>query len=385
MSVERERSESVASGRSSAGAQGSAPEPEPRSARPPADAAPTSAPPSAASPRQRTPTPPGERAEKTSEPPDADAGLIATPPILPESPKETLLWRVRGMIRTVRPHQWVKNSFVLAPVVFAKHLTHPSVIKNALLAFCVFCLLAGCIYTINDLKDVDADRVHPRKRDRPIASGRVPASWAKVMVAVLAVTALAGAALGPPAFLAVAAGYLVLNLAYTFKLKHVAYLDVACIALGFVLRVLAGGFATRTEISVYMIACTLLLALFLGFGKRRHEIAGVNASKQRAALEAYSPRVLTAALAVTGVASVAMYAAYTLDPHTTAFFGSDWLWITTIHPLFGVIRFLQLVAGRPKSESPTQEMLRDVPFVLNIVLWLVEVMVIVYRLRPTGA
>lgn len=381
MTVEREHTGAATSGRSGAASEPEASAtPEASSAR--VATAPTSPP---ASARTRVPTPVPTSERPNSEPPEADPGMIATPPILPESPKETLLWRVRGMIRTVRPHQWVKNSFVLAPVVFAKHLTHPSVIKNAILAFCVFCLLAGCIYTINDLKDVDADRVHPRKRDRPIASGRVPTSWAKVMVVVLAVTALAGAALGPLPFLGVAAGYLVLNLAYTFKLKHVAYLDVGCIALGFVLRVLAGGFATRTEISVYMIACTLLLALFLGFGKRRHELAGVNAAKQRAALEAYSPRVLTLALGVTGIASVGMYAAYTLDPHTKAFFGSDWLWITTIHPLFGVVRFLQLVAGRPKAESPTQEMLRDTPFVLNIVLWLVEVMVIVYRLRPTGA
>jgi 4-hydroxybenzoate polyprenyltransferase len=304
-------------------------------------------------------------------------------PLLPDSPKGSLLWTVRGMIATVRPHQWVKNLFVLAPVVFAKNLTHPSIIKSAFGAFGVFCLLAGAVYTLNDIVDAEADRVHPVKRHRPIASGRVPLGVAKAMAVLLVLVALGGAALGPTSFLVVAALYFAQNVAYSFGLKKIAYLDVGCIAFGFVLRVLAGGFATKTPLSGFMIACTALLALFLGFGKRRHELAGANAAKQRSALGAYSPRALTVALAVTGAASIGTYLAYTLDHATQRFFQSEWLWATTIHPLFGVIRFLQLVAGRPKAESPTQEMLRDTPFVLNLVMWVVEVIVIVYRLRPS--
>ena len=173
------------------------------------------------------------------------------------------------------------------------------------------------------------------------------------------------------------------NVAYSFRLKKVAYVDVGCIALGFVLRVLAGGFATGTPMSGFMIACTALLALFLGFGKRRHELASENASKQRSALEAYTPRALTIALALTGAASVGTYLAYTLDHDTERFFDARWLWMTTIHPLFGVIRFLQLVRGSPKAECPTQEMLRDTPFMLNLVMWVIEVIAIVYRLRPS--
>ena len=311
------------------------------------------------------------------------ADMIADPPLLPESPKGSLLWRIRGAIRTVRPHQWVKNLFVLAPVVFAKHLTHPSIIKSALGAFGVFCLLAGAVYTLNDLVDAKADRVHPVKRHRPIASGRVPIPVAKVLLAVLIVIALGGAMLGPPEFFAVTVAYFGLNIAYSFWLKKIAYVDVACISAGFVLRVLAGGFATRTPISVFMVACTALLALFLGFGKRRHELASANAGKQRAALEAYSPQALTVALAVTGVTTVATYLAYTLDHDTQRFFDNPYLWVTTIHPLFGVVRFLQLVANRPKAESPTQEILRDTPFMMNLVLWVIEVIVIVYRLRPS--
>jgi hypothetical protein len=150
-----------------------------------------------------------------------------------------------------------------------------------------------------------------------------------------------------------------------------------------VLRVLAGGFATRTPISGYMIACTAFLALFLGFGKRRHELGSATAAKQRAALRAYGPRALFVALAVTGLASVVTYLAYTLDPSTRSFFQSEWLWLTTLHPMFGVGRFLWLVATRPKAESPTQEMLRDSPFMMNLAIWVAEVIVIVYHLRPT--
>jgi len=180
----------------------------------------------------------------------------------------------------------------------------------------------------------------------------------------------------------VAAIYFAKDIAYTFKLKQVAFLDVALIASGFVLRVLAGGFATDVHVSGYMIACTALLALFLGFGKRRHELQLDTAVKQRASLEAYSKPSLNGALALTGLATVFTYVAYTLDPTTQSFFDSRWLWVTTLHPIFGVTRFVQLVATRPKAESPTQEMLRDVPFMMNLVLYVVEVIVIVLQLRP---
>jgi decaprenyl-phosphate phosphoribosyltransferase len=333
-------------------------------------------------------------------PVSADGGNTAQAiPILPESPSGSVLWRLRGMVRTVRPHQWVKNLFVLAPVVFAKELTNPRLIVSALGGFVVFCLLAGAVYTLNDIVDADADRVHPVKRKRPIASGCVPVPLAKVMAVVLVLLALTLASLGPrllsgdaafaawapgpyaSPFFFVACGYIALNLLYSFRLKKIAYVDVLCIVAFFVLRVLAGGYATHTPVSFYLIACTALLSMFLGFGKRRHELAGANAGKQRSALEAYTPRALTIALAITGGATIANYIAYTLDPSTQRFFGTAWLPLTVVHPIFGVVRFLQLVAGRPKAESPTQEMLHDVPFVLNLVLWVLEVIAFLYKVR----
>jgi decaprenyl-phosphate phosphoribosyltransferase len=207
---------------------------------------------------------------------------------------------LRGLIKTIRPHQWVKNLFVMAPVFFNKDLLHTlpdgvpaldlAVMGKALAASLVFCFLAGAVYTINDLVDVEADRVHLVKRYRPIASREVPEPVAKVFAAILVVLSLLSAYLLNPWFALVALAYFVENVFYSFKLKNVAFLDVSLIALGFVLRVVAGGIATHTHVSSYMYACTALLALFLGFGKRRHELAGKTAEKQRAALKPIPPR-----------------------------------------------------------------------------------------------
>ena len=304
---------------------------------------------------------------------------------------------VRGLIKTIRPHQWVKNLFVLAPMVFHKDLVSvttngdPSlnlrVTGEAVIGTAVFCLLAGAVYTINDLVDVEADRVHPVKRNRPIASGAVPENVARPFSVILVVSALALAYFELNwKFAAVALLYFVENIAYSFKLKKVAFLDVGLIAFGFVLRVFAGGLATNTTVSGYMLGCTALLALFLGFGKRRHELEGEHAGKQRAALEAYGKTSLNVALFVTGLATAATYVLYTLDKDTQAFFQSRYLWLTAPFTIFGILRFLALVSGRAgrglKAESPTQEMLRDVPFVLNLVLWVFVVVWIIYRLRP---
>jgi 4-hydroxybenzoate polyprenyltransferase len=291
----------------------------------------------------------------------------------------------------------VKNSFVLAPIVFRKGLIlttaqgpalNLTVTGRAFAAMGVFCLLAGAVYTVNDLVDVASDRLHPIKRDRPIASGQVSEPAARVMAFGLAVTSLAVAYSLGVAFAVVACAYFVENLAYSFKLKQVAFLDVVMIASGFVLRVLAGGIATDVHVSGYMLACTALLALFLGFGKRRHELALGDAGKQRASLRAYSVRSLDVAMAATGAATAITYAAYTIDPATCAAFNSHLLWLTVPFTVFGIVRFLSLVSGRAgrglKAESPTQEMLSDVPFVLNLVIWVIVMAAIVYKLRPNG-
>jgi decaprenyl-phosphate phosphoribosyltransferase len=302
-----------------------------------------------------------------------------------------------ALLKTLRPHQWVKNVFVLGPIFFHKDVflhtargpaLNLTLTGRALAATGVFCLLAGAVYTINDLVDVEADRIHPIKRNRPIASGLVSERAARALAIGLIVASLVVAYLLAPALALVAFVYFAENVAYSFKLKKVAFLDVGFIAFGFVLRVLAGGIAVDVHVSAYMLACTALLALFLGFGKRRHEFAFENAGRQRAALEAYTARSLSVALAVTGSATLLTYIAYTLDPATRSAFNSNYLWLTGPFTGFGILRFLLLVSGRAgrglRAESPTQEILRDVPFVLNLVLWAIVVMAIVYQLRPNA-
>lgn len=327
---------------------------------------------------ERDDTPESELTPPSSE-------VASTPSRPPTGGWRLFLWRLGGLLLTLRPHQWVKNVFVLAPVVFAREMFVVDLLVRSIGAFGVFCLLAGAVYTMNDLVDLEGDRAHPIKRYRPLASGRVPLVWGRRAAAGLVAVSLIGAAIGPWEFLVTALAYFALNVAYSFRLKQVAYLDVVLIASGFVLRVLAGGFATHTDVSAYLTLCTALLALFLGLGKRRHELAGAAAgrAKQRVALGGYTRRGLNWALRLTALLTIASYVAYTFDPETMSFFHSRSLWWTSIFVVLAVWRFLSLVRSRPHAESPTQEMLRDGPFVAIVFSWIFVVLWIVYNLEPS--
>ncbi len=279
----------------------------------------------------------------------------------------------------MRPHQWVKNLFVIAPLVFAKGLMNEAMVLRTLAGFALFCLAASSIYVLNDLADVEADRAHPKKSSRPIASGRVPVPVARGATIGLVAISVSGALLVNRAFAAVVVGYLVLNVAYTFRLKRVAYVDVLCITSGFELRVLGGTFAAEVHPTAYLLLVTFLLATFLGLGKRMHElIQGANATKQRTVLQHYDPTTLRFLLHLFGLTTVGTYLVYTLDAHTRGFFGTDYLALTTPFALFGVVRFLRLVQHRPNSESPTEEMLRDKPFLANLAAFVLVVVGLIY-------
>jgi decaprenyl-phosphate phosphoribosyltransferase len=322
--------------------------------------------------------------EPAAEPPPSE------PSLEPESqrPATRSTWDVvSGLIWTARPHQWIKNAVVLAPVVFAKEIFEPMLLVGAISGFAVFCLLAGAVYTMNDLADAEADRLHPRKRHRPIAAGIVPLPAAKAFAVFLVVVGLSWAAWLSTPFLVTVAAYFAMNVAYSFKLKHLPYLDVGIIAAGFVLRVIGGGFGTGIYVSKYLLVCTAMGALFMGFGKRRHELSGLalgkKSGKQRRVLQAYNARGLDLALGFTALATVGVYLAYTLDSHTQEFFGSGNLWFSVVPVILGILRFVHLVRSRPHAESPTQEMLKDGPFVAIILSWVVMVMWIVYKLQPS--
>jgi decaprenyl-phosphate phosphoribosyltransferase len=285
------------------------------------------------------------------------------------------------LVKMIRPQQWVKNVFVLAPVVFAQKLLDHERVFSAIAGFACFCLLASAVYILNDLIDVEADRAHPVKKNRPIASGKVSKHTALTVMVVFAVGSLIGAWFINPWFLLTAAGYLVNNLLYCFGMKRIAYLDVLSIAAGFELRVLSGAFAADVPPSAYLLIVMFLLAMFLGLGKRMHELVQQEksgSSSSRAVLKAYNKRLVNVLLYVTGTATLATYIVYTLDPHTHEMFGTDLLIISAVFALAGLARFLHLVRNRPDAESPTEEILTDIPFIANFILWGIAIVAIIY-------
>jgi len=291
---------------------------------------------------------------------------------------------VAALFRTLRPHQWVKNLFVFAPLVFSKHLFDPDRATRAGLAVLAFCALSGAVYAFNDVRDVEADRRHPRKRYRPIAAGLLSERTALFAAALLAGGALATSIVLGAVFGALAAGYLVVNLAYSLRLKQVAFVDVLLIAAGFLLRVEAGAAAIAVPASPWLLACTGLLASLLAFGKRAHELAwasrsGGDITGTRAALAGYREPVLRWAMIVLAIATCAAYVLYTLDPHTMRFFHERNLVWSAPFPALGIARFLWLVLVRPREDSPTEAMLRDWPFLFIVTAWAIAVLVIVYR------
>jgi 4-hydroxybenzoate polyprenyltransferase len=291
-----------------------------------------------------------------------------------------VLW---ATIEAARPRQWVKNLFVAAPLVFSKHLNDARQFVLALAAVAVFCAISSSVYLWNDLVDVEKDRAHPRKRLRPIPSGRLPLPAARVAAAVLASGGLACALLLNFNFALCVAAYLLVNFAYSLWLKKVVYVDVLCISSGFILRVLGGAYAIDVWVTTYLLVCTGLLACFLGFGKRAHELAsaGERAHEQRPVLRGYSARVLRWAMITIGMMTLGAYVAYTRAPHTIQFFGTTRMVWTAPCALVGLLRFWWLVHADPHGESPTEEILRDVPFMANLIVWAAAVTTIIY-LRP---
>jgi decaprenyl-phosphate phosphoribosyltransferase len=286
-----------------------------------------------------------------------------------------------ALLRTLRPHQWVKNLLVAAPLVFSKNLFAGWQLGRAALAVLCFCFLSGSVYIINDIVDVEKDRAHPLKCRRPIAAGQLPVGPARVAAVILAVLGLGIGAGLSLAFAATAGGYLVLNLLYSFWLKRIPFVDVLTIAVFFLLRVLAGTFAIHVDPSLWLLVCMALLACFLGFGKRSHELlsAGSDAGRQRAVLAGYRLGHLNVALWGLALLTTAAYVLYARAPHTVEFFGTHRMIFTTPFVAIGIWRFLHLVRHRPHAESPTEEMLRDRVFLGNILAWLVAVLAVIYR------
>lgn len=288
---------------------------------------------------------------------------------------------VANLIVSLRPDQWTKNLIVFAALIFAVKLLDPAALALASAAFLIFCVLSGCVYLMNDVSDREADRRHPLKRLRPIASGALGAGTALAWAIGLSTVALAAAYALRPLFALTAAAYLALFVLYTHTFKHVVILDVMSIAIGFVLRAVAGGLVIGVPVSDWLLVCTILLALFLGLAKRRHEITMLadGASGHRRILEEYDPYLLDQMIAIVAAATLVVYIIYCASPETAERFGTRLLVLTTPFPIYGIFRYLYLVHRKHGGGSPSDMLLRDRPLLSCVALWGIAVVVLIYR------
>lgn len=288
---------------------------------------------------------------------------------------------VASVLRSLRPEQWTKNLFVLAALPFGLKLFDPGAAALALAAFAVFCALSGVVYLVNDLVDREADRLHPVKRLRPIASGELSPGTAVVLAGVLGAVALAAAVAIGPRFAAAAAAYLALFGLYSFQLKHVVIVDAIVIAVGFALRAYAGAVAIDVPVSDWILICTTLLALFLGLAKRRHEITLLadGAVHHRRILNEYSPYLLDQMIGVVTASTLMAYIIYCTSADTVERFGTRLLVLTIPFPIYGILRYLYLVHRKDGGGNPSELLITDRPLLICVGLWGLVTTLVIYR------
>lgn len=290
------------------------------------------------------------------------------------------------LYRLMRVRQWTKNVFVLAPLVFSEKVLSPPAILDAAIAVACFCLWSSAVYCLNDTLDARADRIHPRKRNRPVASGRVAPATAIAFAALLLATGVTLAALTLPASFLVAGGlYLVNSLVYCLGLKHRVIVDVLSIAIGFVLRLIAGCLAIGVPPSAWILVCGFSISLVLGFGKRRLELATVAQDREdfRPALQSYSQDKLDLLLGITASLCLMSYMLYTVSQETIQIHKTTGLIYTVPFVAYGVFRYLFKV-HEGRHDDPVEVLYKDPVFAINAALWLMAVVAALYGSRLLG-
>lgn len=288
-------------------------------------------------------------------------------------------FRAVPLLLALRPSQWTKNLIVFAGLIFGERLFVPGAAAQAAGAFLAFCALSGAVYLVNDIIDREQDRHHPAKRHRPIASGALSPHAAAIAAAALTGTALGWAFWTSTPLGQVAVGYTALLTGYSLLLKHIVILDVLTIAVGFVLRAIAGAVAVDVPISPWLLVCTILLALFLGLSKRRYELvllAG-GASDHRPILGEYSPYLLDQMIGIVTASTVMSYILYVTESDTALRFGTTGLGLTIPLPLYGIFRYLYLVHQKGGG-APSELLLTDRPLLACVAVWVAAVAIIIY-------
>jgi len=279
--------------------------------------------------------------------------------------------KILAILAALRPVHWIKNGFVAAPLLFSGMYKERGACFNILAALICFCAVSSAMYVLNDLRDMREDQLHPVKRHRPIARGAVGVNTALILIVILVLVSLAaGWRLGSK-FLLIALLYLAVNAAYSFGIKHVAILDVMVVAGGFVLRILAGSAAISVSPSHWLVLCTIMISMFLGFTKRRAELVSVEGAGEhtRKGLQDYSVAFLDQVIPMVTAATIICYALYTVDSRTLQVFGTRAMLLTMPSVMYGLFRYIYLIYHSKKGSDPTELICRDVPTLINLVIW----------------
>lgn len=287
-------------------------------------------------------------------------------------------------IQLLRPLQWLKNTFVFAPIFFSNHLLEMDYLIPTLIVFMSFCLISSSIYCFNDLRDAEADRIHPKKCKRPIASGHVSVKGGYTMMLACLVGAFAlllfAKSINTPYLYIIIGGYWLMNVAYCIKLKQYAIIDVSIIAIGFVMRVLIGGFAADIWVSQWLVLMTFLLALFLALTKRSDDfsIYEQTGKKPRLSITGYNKEFINEAIAIVSAVTLVCYIMYTMSEEVIARMGSQYLYLTSVWVFVGLLRYMQKTIVYSESGSPTKSLLKDHFIQLCVLCWFVSFFVIIY-------
>jgi len=280
----------------------------------------------------------------------------------------------------MRPQQWIKNLFLFAALIFSGNLFHPYLYTQVTAAFFLFSLTASGVYILNDLTDLENDKLHPVKSKRPLPSGKMSRGLAIIVCLILIIAGAAGSYLLNPSFALIVDAYIVINVLYSFILKNVVILDVMTISSGFVLRVIGGALVIGVPTSEWLLICTGLLSLFLGFSKRRHELTllDLQANSHRSVLQHYTLYFLDQMIGIVTASTVMSYALYVISDETVKKFGTNKLIYTVPFVLYGIFRYLYLVHRKVEGGNPARTALTDLPLLLNILLWIITASIVIY-------
>lgn len=290
---------------------------------------------------------------------------------------------MKQYLKLIRVLQWMKNGFLFVPLIFSRHLFEGNFLTESLIGFIAFCFTSSIVYIMNDIVDAEADRQHPVKKNRPIASGKISVINAIIVAITLSVFVAILLSTTNQRFILATIFYFVLNLFYTFSFKHIVLLDIFSIAAGFMIRVAAGAFVITVELSSWLILTTMFISLFLAVLKRRSElqiVANENQKTTRKVLQQYSLSYLDQVTTIAATGVVVCYALYTVSARTVSVFNTEKLIYTTPFVVFGIFRYMYLVLQNQKGENTSEDLLHDPSMIVNIFLYILATVLIVYKI-----